>query len=1597
MRAHTTGKAKGRYICPIAGGVHTHGLGRTVQLTEPMRLVFAPGWDDDRYEPDPDRPGWNRAVTYHRDTPGRYEQDKLDRAAGRVFGPGCVISAGYQPPPPGDRWHGRAGVYLVPAAGADPATWFVDSPVTYKKCSACPKRVIAGDKTRMEREWVPARESYWQGSGGRMRQVEISPGPHPAGTYACPDCRPAAASPAPAAPQDGTAPPAVAAAGKRETGDPATPADEQGQDHAYAAIHAAAGRLAGVCDFAESQDGQGFNATDTWLGHVLAAMPASSDQGTADDENSIAAELTWRLTRQGLGKPPADDAPATGTSQEPAGTPHVSGNFQDQVTGTRPIAGQPPVPDLSELPPEPPVPSRESTDIWSLKSMSDYTAAQDRWAAWKLADQAGRLQRADASHYDVMMALAGAENVAPEPERPFHAARLDAYAAAYGLRGWHRGTGRDRDGRDGQPRVYVNQVRTAADRDHGRYYSHRPLSVLGPGHDVIDRDTGQAAAHLATREEADAWIRHAEERTRSVAEADAAPDALIAGISDDAAAMSQKTDAAAPHAEPPNGIQPLAGLPGQGRREYGPRDEITIRHWREAHIDPDKIRAWCRDTGRAEPAGRGELPRDLAEAYLAERGAADIPMPGGPSRAGWLASRPVIEATWTARAGRFTVLYGPCPRCRRLTSAIPVQPLPLCLECAQHRPRGDGGTPPAGTGGPPGQDTPLAGDDDDSEAAEPARHGQGAAQLPGPGSQAKTKRLGSPAAASPAGRCHECQRALPAHEPGCPAEAGREPEVPGTGDDDGDGDGDGDPGPGRGRALRRAAHLYLGHGLLPVPGWAATARGECRCPRGGDCPRPGKHPRSVHTGPGPHDYSWKPLACRTREEVDERFADNGKYASANLMLAIPAGMLVVDQDDDDGGRQAIAALAGQLGELPPTLSHRTPHGVHRVYRTPPGWTGRAWVGKDARNPLPAGIDLRVPGQILMAPPSQVPAPGGLATYGPTAGTGVAGLPAAYLTAWTPPRPQPGRPRRAVPVPPDRADTAASYLHAKVTGIVADLAVHEPGGRNTAIYTAALKVGSAIGAARATPGAEHAAAAWSDEAAEDALMEAAERNGYTAKDGAAGARSAIRSGLRNGLRNPRPLPDFTASPPPVPGSIRPQHEPGNRQQAGMPAQDASATRSRDASPGTGQVSPVQAPSAASRERPAVRSVSAVLRAAGHKASSHDYRAGYGPEGYQVQATPDGAVLVRHVAIADDVNGIAPGTRITQMLAEYGHALRDAGFRVTGRAGTSLTVTPQAAVRQASAPASREQDKQTQASRAAAAASDAYRAGDLDRAAQLTDQAAALDPSRGDLWERHRAEITAKRLFHQARAANSEGDHSRADKLIEDARKIDPRMQMLWPRHLTGMHSDQQARQPPGPASARDNQNHGRPDHARPPTLENAAGLGTGPQPPDGPARGDRPTPGNPRPTRTADGWSGGPARPGEGDMQAAPAWADPGWRERRAGRQPAQREGRLEVRAAHPLRRAEVAAAGQGRAASHSGQSHRADVGQIVHPVALPTRELHPEPDTARAFPETLPPPPRQHLEPLTSAEPDYAPVQPSPPTPWEPFQRCGAREVEAGA
>src|SRR6266699_1520866 len=197
--------------------------------------------------------------------------------------------------------------------------------------------------------------------------------------------------------------------------------------------------------------------------------------------------------------------------------------------------------------------------------------------------------------------------------------------------------------------------------------------------------------------------------------------------------------------------------------------------------------------------------------------------------------------------------------------------------------------------------------------------------------------------------------------------------------------------------------------------------------------------------------------------------------------------------------------------------------------------------------------------------------------------------------------------------------------------------------------------------RSTPGAENMAAAWSDEAAEDALLGAAERNGYVADHSAAAARSAIRSGLRNGLRSPRPLPDFGSGPV---RAARDRQRPRARPQPSSQPQAEARQSPQVAAAG---LDPSPAPKArsaqaSSRDGPAADHIAASLRAAGFKPS----RPGQGPpgggEGYLVQSSADRGTEVRHAAVAESVNGIPPWDRTDQMIDRYAGALGHAGFEV-----------------------------------------------------------------------------------------------------------------------------------------------------------------------------------------------------------------------------------------------------------------------------------------------------------------------------------------------
>jgi hypothetical protein len=158
MRGATAGKARGRYTCPVTGSLVTLGLGG-VQLDQPMRLIATGAIDEF----------------------DRTERKYLARSEGLVYGPGCVVD---EVLPPGGRSHPWK-VALIPAPGSDPAAWVVNERLQYKKCKGCGASVVASDDTRMDHDWTPKRASY---SRGRLTRGTAA-GPHPAGTYACKECR----------------------------------------------------------------------------------------------------------------------------------------------------------------------------------------------------------------------------------------------------------------------------------------------------------------------------------------------------------------------------------------------------------------------------------------------------------------------------------------------------------------------------------------------------------------------------------------------------------------------------------------------------------------------------------------------------------------------------------------------------------------------------------------------------------------------------------------------------------------------------------------------------------------------------------------------------------------------------------------------------------------------------------------------------------------------------------------------------------------------------------------------------------------------------------------------------------------------------------------------------------------------------------------------------------------------------------------------------------------------------------------------------------------------------------------------------------------
>lgn len=180
LQGVTAGAGKGRYLCPIGRWVCT--LGQTgIQIDEPMVLRFRPGIRR-----------WSSKTEFVSE-PDDLEAEYLANAAGRVFGPGCVVG-NFDKRVELERG-GWAGLYLaVPdelGELGNPSTWFVNEKLAYRKCAACGSQAPIIPATTATAEWRPRRDTYVKGRGRHNRQwMSTNRGPHPAGTIMCDDCNP---------------------------------------------------------------------------------------------------------------------------------------------------------------------------------------------------------------------------------------------------------------------------------------------------------------------------------------------------------------------------------------------------------------------------------------------------------------------------------------------------------------------------------------------------------------------------------------------------------------------------------------------------------------------------------------------------------------------------------------------------------------------------------------------------------------------------------------------------------------------------------------------------------------------------------------------------------------------------------------------------------------------------------------------------------------------------------------------------------------------------------------------------------------------------------------------------------------------------------------------------------------------------------------------------------------------------------------------------------------------------------------------------------------------------------------------------------------
>lgn len=159
--------------------------------------------------------------------------------------------------------------------------------------------------------------------------------------------------------------------------------------------------------------------------------------------------------------------------------------------------------------------------------------------------------------------------------------------------------------------------------------------------------------------------------------------------------------------------------------------------------------------------------------------------------------------------------------------------------------------------------------------------------------------------------------------------------------------------------LCRAALALADRGIPVFPCHDAAERCSCGVP---DCSSVGKHPRTPR---GLHDASADPATI-------EAWWRRWPLANVAIPTGQRSGLLVIDVDRKRGapGDETLAALEGDVGALPPTLTATTPSGGGHIFFRMPAVEIRNSAGRIAGEAAP-GVDVRGEGGYVLVAPSSI--------------------------------------------------------------------------------------------------------------------------------------------------------------------------------------------------------------------------------------------------------------------------------------------------------------------------------------------------------------------------------------------------------------------------------------------------------------------------------------------------------------------------------------------------------------------------------------------------------------------------------------------------